>query len=112
MAKKQITIEDLARIVQKGFEETQKEMDARFDEVDARFKEVDARFNEINRRFLKVYDKLAEASQERKEIRKRLDILEKGQQLILAKLEKMVFRDEFEKLESRVKVLEEALVKR
>jgi len=41
--KKNITIEDLARMVQKGFEETAKasEMNKRFDEVDKRFDKIE-----------------------------------------------------------------------
>ncbi|MCX6720524.1 MAG: hypothetical protein NTW11_01855 [Candidatus Staskawiczbacteria bacterium] len=43
MAKKNITIDDLAVMVQKGFAETAKkaDMDLRFDEVDKRFDKIE-----------------------------------------------------------------------
>ena len=43
MAKKNITIDDLAIMVQKGFEETAKkaEMNLRFDQIDKRFDKIE-----------------------------------------------------------------------
>lgn len=49
MKKKNITIEDLAIMIHKGFEETAKKK-----EIDARFKEVDKRFEQVDRRFDKI----------------------------------------------------------
>ena len=43
------------------------------------------------------------------EVYRKLDKLEKNDQVIIKKLEGIVYRREFEKLESRVKVIEEAL---
>ncbi len=50
MAKKKITIEDLAVMTQKGFEE----MHERFKEVDKQFEAVDKRFDHIDKRFDKI----------------------------------------------------------
>ena len=64
MKKKEITIDELAMMVQRGFMETQKElgktakkteMDKRFDEVDKRFDKVDKRFDRIEKLILPNY---------------------------------------------------------
>ena len=49
MAKKNITIDELAVMVQKGFGETAKksDMDLRFEQVDRRFNAMDKRFDKI-----------------------------------------------------------------
>ena len=52
--KNDITIGDLARMVQKGFNG----VDLRFDKVDQRFDKVDQRFDRIDQRFDKVEDRL------------------------------------------------------
>ena len=51
MAKKNITIDDLAVMVQKGFEETAKksDMDVEFERVDKRFEQVDKRLDKIEK---------------------------------------------------------------
>lgn len=54
MAEKHITIDDLAGMIQKGFEETAKkvEMEACFDGIDKRFDEVDKRLDRIEKLIL------------------------------------------------------------
>lgn len=49
MKKKNITIEDLAGMVQKGFNETAKKK-----EVDRRFNEISKRFNEVDKHLEKI----------------------------------------------------------
>ncbi|MFH1894356.1 MAG: hypothetical protein ABH813_00400 [Patescibacteria group bacterium] len=51
MTKKNITIEDLARMVAKGFAETakKKEADLRFNKVDKRFDKIDERLENIEK---------------------------------------------------------------
>lgn len=51
MKKKNITIDDLARMVQKGFVDTAKktEMDFRFNQVDKRFDKVDDKLDRIEK---------------------------------------------------------------
>ena len=41
MKKKEITIEDLARMVQVGFSEAKKQVDSRFVQVDKSFEQID-----------------------------------------------------------------------
>jgi len=56
MKKKEVTIDDLAMMVQRGFMETQKELakTAKKSEMDQRFKEVDKRFDRMDKRFDKI----------------------------------------------------------
>ena len=75
MSKEKVTIEDLARMVQKGFDSVEE----RLDKNDAQHQKL---FN-------------------------RLDKLEDNQKTIIANLENMVHKEEFEKLEQRVSKLEE-----
>jgi len=55
--KKSITIDDLAIMVAKGFEETakQSDMDKKFEEVDKRFNEMDKRFDRIENILIKQH---------------------------------------------------------
>ena len=48
---KKITIEDLAGMVKRGFDDTHVYMDKRFEAVDKRFEAVDRRFEAVDRRF-------------------------------------------------------------
>jgi tetrahydromethanopterin S-methyltransferase subunit G len=71
MAKKDITINDLAVMVQKGFNE----VDKRFEQVDERFEQVDRRLDgiessmvtkaEMNRRFDGLEDRVLASHQKR-----------------------------------------------
>jgi hypothetical protein len=54
MNKKEITIEDLAQMVQKGFDETNRNMDKRFAQVDKQFSEVHHELKAIRREMLDV----------------------------------------------------------
>ncbi|MCX6722354.1 MAG: hypothetical protein NTY04_04210 [Candidatus Staskawiczbacteria bacterium] len=62
MAKKNITIDDLAVMVQKGFGETAKkyDMDLRFEEVDKRFDAIDKRFDRVEHLILENHKKRLE----------------------------------------------------
>ena len=77
MAKKQVTLDDLAGMVKSGFDETAKKVD-----VDRRFEQVDKRFERIEERLIYIERDIAD-------IKKHI-----------------VYRDEFEDLMSRVKYLE------
>ena len=46
--KKEITLEDLASMVQNGLLENREHMDKKFKEVNERFDKVDKRFDEVN----------------------------------------------------------------
>jgi len=55
MSEKEITNDQLATMVAKGFDG----VDKRFNEVDKRFNEVDKSFNEVDKRFDRVEKRLA-----------------------------------------------------
>lgn len=55
-APKKITINDLAVMVQNGFNSIHSEMDTRFNLVDKKFEAVDRRFEQIESRFDKRFD--------------------------------------------------------
>jgi len=52
------SIEDLARMTQKGFVEMKEYIDKRFETVDKRFETVDKRFEKIEKKLNKMDDKL------------------------------------------------------
>lgn len=91
MAKNKLTNDDLGRMIEKGFDEN----------------------TEQHQQILEVLDKHAVILINHTEILKdhteKLNRLEKNQKVILTKLEGIVYRKEFEKLESRVKIIEEVL---
>lgn len=80
MAKKKITIEDLARMVKEGFDEVTSVM-ARKDSLEA--------FQRWTMR--------------------RFDMIDADLKIIRKQLDRVVFRQEFEKLEARVKDIEDLL---
>lgn len=84
MRKKNITTEDLARMIKKGFDGT------------------DQRFDGIDRKLDKHAVMLVEHTERLKDHTERLKRIE-------TKLEGVVYRREYEELETRVKTLEKAL---
>ena len=64
MKNKKITIEDLARMVQKGFNGVEDKMAKKVD-VDRQFQEVNERFNRVDERFDKI-EKLILADHKRR----------------------------------------------
>ncbi|MBU2578994.1 hypothetical protein KKA09_02660 [Patescibacteria group bacterium] len=95
MTKKQITIDDLAIMVKKGFDGTDKKMDSGFKQVDKRFEQIDKRFKQVDKRFEQVDKQL-------KEINVRLDRIEN------VILKQHAQRIEF--LEEKIHRLEEFLI--
>ena len=71
MAKKNITIDDLAVMVQNGFTEAKEDINKRFEQVDKRFEQVDKRLDvmvtkaEMNRRFDGLEDRVLASHQKR-----------------------------------------------
>lgn len=127
---KQITFEDLAIMIKKGFDGTEekiKESDKnfknftievinRFDFFDKKFDLVEKRLNKIDLEIkhlqlaLKIIRKdIIKLEKGQKKLEKGQEILEKGQELILAKLDKMVYKEEFDQLAKRVKILEQTV---
>lgn len=84
MARKKVTIEDLAVMVKKGFDQT-----ANRDEVNKRFEQVDKHFVSIERRLDHVDARLSYVERDVAEIRKHF-----------------VYRDEFEDALARIRLLE------
>ena len=96
--KKKITLDTLAGMIQKGFEE----VDNRFEEVDNRFTEVDNRFEKIDERFNKIDDDI-------RYIHGSLDLIRQEGTEIKTKLGHVVYQDELENLRRRVEKLEKKL---
>jgi len=92
--KKITTIEDLATMVNNGFQANQEQ----FDKIDARFDKMDDRFDKINGRLVNIEIRMDNLEREVEEIRKH-------------QIAHTIYRDEFEKLQNRVKALEKLLIK-
>ena len=68
MKKKNITIDDLAKMVKRGFDETAKQIDQT-----AKKKDTDKRFEKIETTLIAVVEDLKEARTERKELKKSIE---------------------------------------
>ncbi len=86
--KKEITMEDLAGMVQKGF----LEINGKFEKIDNRFDKIDKRFEKIDNQFEKID--------------KRFEKLEKGQKEIIEKLDKKADSFELREIKHRIETLE------
>lgn len=78
MANKNITIDELAVMVQKGFDKTatNADMDFRFEQVDKRFNQIDKRFDKIERLILEDHKRRIEKIEdELKEIKGTLALI-------------------------------------
>lgn len=82
--KKNVSLDDLAVMVKRGFDG----VDKRFDGVDKKFDGVDKKFDKVE---------------------KRLENLEQGQEEIKLKLDRVAYRFEVEELDRRVKRIETRL---
>lgn len=60
------TIPELAKMINRGFQNNQDYMDKKFGEIDERFEQVDKRFEQIDKRFDKVETKLDDFVEEYK----------------------------------------------
>ena len=88
MKNKNITTDDLAVMGQRGF-----------DGVDFHFDKVDGRFDKVEGRLMKLEIRMDNLEAEVEEIRKH-------------QIAHTIYRDEFEKLQNRVKALEKLLIAR
>lgn len=86
MKKKNVTINDLTVMIQKGF-----------NGVDEHFNKVDIRFDKVDGRLMKLEIRMDNLEAEVEEIRKH-------------QIAHTIYRDEFEKLQNRVKALEKLLI--
>jgi chromosome segregation ATPase len=80
---KEITIEDLAVMVQKGFSETAKKTDIerlekKIDNVDSRVENLEHKVNQIDRRLFSIEEDVAEIkTKQYKEMHKRVTFIER-----------------------------------
>ncbi|MDO8470323.1 MAG: hypothetical protein Q7S84_04945 [bacterium] len=95
MKDKKVTIEQLAKMVERGFAGT----DEHFNKIE---KKVDERFNKVDERFNKVDDDISW-------IHGSLDVLRHEISEIRNELGKVVYRHELEALQARVATLEKKL---
>ena len=93
-------MENLATFTVNGFEK----IDERFEKMEEKIEQVK---EEMNNRFEDVEIRLTNINLEQKETNHRLDTMERHQKGMLESLDETVHRNEFSRLEKRVKVLEE-----
>lgn len=102
-------VENLARIVARGFEGVEKRferVDKGFEQVDKRFEQVDKRFEQVDKRFEQVDKRLEYVDIRLQHIDARLDSLEHD----IGEIRKhLVYRDEFEEVLGRLSVIEKKL---
>jgi len=94
MANKKITIDDLAIMVQKGFDETNEKLGGRMDKLDGRMDKLDGRMDVLEK---KVDDGFSHVEAGLDAINKNIKELD------------FVTKDEFEDLMTRVKYIEAKL---
>jgi len=58
MVKRNITIDDLAIMVQGGFSELRTEMNDQFKQIDQKFERVDKKFEQVGQKFWQVSEKI------------------------------------------------------
>ena len=130
--KKKITIEDLAVIVNKGFNDVHKKMDAGFSSVDGRFKEVHKKmdtgfsvarketedlavmvgrgFNDVHEKLKEVNDKMAKGFADVNlslgQARSRLTSLEENQLDLKLRIDVLNYTKTTDELRGRIVVLE------
>lgn len=105
---KKITIENLAQMIKRGFDETAKkiEVDKRFEQVDKRFEQVDKRFEQVDKRFEQVDKRLSHIDLELGHLNARMSMVERD----VAEIRKhFVYRDEFEDALARLLLIEKKL---
>lgn len=100
MAKKGITIDDLAGMVQEGFNGVDERFDGLRGEMTRRFEVVDKRFDDMS----------SDISSRFNFVGSRLDVIETELSDIRKKMDNIVYRHEFEYLKERVEKLEARLV--
>jgi len=76
MKKKEITIEDLARMVQTGFSEAKKQVDSKFVQVDKRFEQVDKRLDNLENKVTQIDGRLDNLENKVNQIDRRLFSIE------------------------------------
>src|SRR3972149_2982572 len=101
MANKKITIDDLAIMVQKGFDETNEKLGGRMDKLDGRMDKLDGRMDKLDGRMDVLEKKVDDGFSH---VEAGLDAINKN----IKELD-FVTKDEFEDLMTRVKYIEAKL---
>ena len=105
LKKKEITLDDLATMIQHQFNENEKNAQKRFEQQDkktaAGFKEVAQRFKGVEQNFWEMNQKLNEIEEDAKEIKEKVNDIHR---LKFQELEKRIVI--LEELKKRVKLLE------
>jgi len=101
MANKKITIDDLAIMVQKGFDETNEKLGGRMDKLDGRMDKLDGRMDKLDGRMDVLEKKVDDGFSH---VEAGLDAINKN----IKELD-FVTKDEFEELMTRVKYIEAKL---
>jgi len=79
MKKNKITLEELAKMVARGFEQvaSKEEIDQRFDQVDQRFDDIERKIDKVDLRVDQVYEILERDEKDFLRLRKKVQTLEK-----------------------------------
>ena len=110
--KKEITINELAGMMQRGFVALESKMDEKFDIVDKRFEQVDKRFEQVDKRFEQVDKRFEEVDKKFEKVDERFNAVLTNQDHILERLENlemdntagaMAYRRQDDKLENHEK---------
>ena len=101
MANKKITIDDLAIMVQKGFDETNEKLGGRMDKLDGRMDKLDGRMDKLDGRMDVLEKKVDDGFSH---VEAGLDAINKN----IKELD-FVTKDEFDDLMTRVKYIEAKL---
>ena len=110
-----MTLDKLAEITQKGFEELRGEMNEKFDKVDEKFERVDERFERVDEKFDKVDEKFEKVDERfnqvlnnQDQVLKRLDNLESDNTMDMSVHRRQ--GDKLENHEKRIVVVEEKVL--
>jgi len=95
MKKAKITLDDLARMTAKGFEN----IDKRFDTVDKRFGKTDSRIDNIEQKMERGFSN----------VNARLDMIERDVRDIRAKLSINISHEEYLEIDERLTIIEEKM---
>jgi len=104
-SKKITTIDELAVMMNNSFQTAQDHIDVRFDKVEGRLDKVELRLDRVEDRLGKVEGRLTKVEIRLDNIEEEVSEIRKHQAM------HTIFRDEFERLDNRVKKLEKLLIK-
>jgi len=109
--KKDVTLNDLAIMMGRGFNEVDKRFTEVHEKMDKGFARVDKRFEQVDARFADVYEKINENTKEIKAVKGEVNLLKNGIEKFIMFYEKqeqefIIMKDEVRRIKN---VLEEKL---